>query len=135
MQDQHRLTLGIAEGGDVNAQFRHHLAGVEFEVVQGEVGIDRGVGGEGRGGDTGEQRCQRPAQTGDRTLHVFLPQSLLVGTNTWPCMIGRAVRRMPARITFNVAPSPVVSMRTSTMPDGCSIQMVRGLPSGRTARS
>ena len=55
-----------------------------------------------------------------------LRMRIFLGTSTSPFMIGRAVRNVPATTSMS-APLPLVCSSTSTCPDGCSIQMVRGL--------
>ena len=62
----------------------------------------------------------------------YNPWNTLLGTSTSPFMIGRAVRSVPATTSMS-APLPVVLSSTSTWPDGCSIQMMRGLASSGLA--
>ena len=50
VQHQHRLAGRLADGGVVQPQFRHGLAGVEAEILRDPVALFRRgiVGGEGR---------------------------------------------------------------------------------------
>ena len=107
----------------------------------------RGVAGEDRG-EVGPQMPLVPAKAGTRTKirkeldarfrgherSALAREQAFLGTSTSPFMIGRAVRKVPATTSMS-APLPVVCNSTSTCPDGCSIQMVRGLASSGFASS